>query len=495
MANDILELKNIGKTFSGVNVLRNVNLTIRQGEIHAILGENGAGKSTLIKIISGYHQPDVGGAILLNGVACEFKSPRDALDASISTIYQELLLCQQMTVAENICLNAQSAFHGIHQQKKAYRRFAADILEHIGHSEIDPDMLVGRLSIAKRQIVEIARALANDSKILLMDEPTSSIAQQDVDRLFSLIRQLRERGVAIIYISHRLGEVMEIADRATVLRDGDQIGTLERDELDVDRIINMMVGRSIENAYPKREVEPGDVVLRVNGLTTRKFHSVSFEVRSGEIFGISGLVGAGRTEILDALFGRLPILSGSVELFGKPYTPSSPAKAIDAGLAYVTEDRKRDGLVLCRPVDENVNLIDHRHVRGLLPVRRRRFAETADKYRTELDIRLHSIRQLVGTLSGGNQQKVVVAKWLTTMPRIVLFDEPTRGIDVKAKTSIYQLIGDMVEKGIAVIMVSSELPELLSISDKILVLCEGEQTALLRTCQTNSEEIMRYAMR
>ena len=490
----ILELKDIGKTFSGVNVLRNINMTIRRGEVHAILGENGAGKSTLIKILSGYHQPDDGGAILLGGVKREFKSPRGALDASVSTIYQELLLCPQMTVAENICLNVQSKFKGVHQQKKAYRKFAADILEDIGYSGINPDMPVMGLPIAKRQIVEIARALANNSKILLMDEPTSSIAQQDVDLLFRLIRRLRDQGVAIIYISHRLSEVMELCDRVTVLRDGDLIGTLEKDELDVDHIINMMVGRSIENIYPKHDVEIGDVVLRVRNLTTAKFKDVSFDVHSGEIFGISGLVGAGRTEILDALFGRLPILSGSIELFGKPFSPASPANAIRAGFAYVTEDRRETGLVLPRPVYENISMIDLRHIRGLKPVRRKRLVNAGNKYKDELDIRLNSIRQNVLTLSGGNQQKVVIAKWMTTAPKIVLFDEPTRGIDVKAKGSIYNLIGGMVDRGIAVVMVSSELPELLMVSDRILVMSEGAQTAVLQTSETSQEEIMRYSM-
>jgi len=288
---------------------------------------------------------------------------------------------------------------------------------------------------------------------------------------------------------------MDLSDRVTVLRDGDMIGTLDKKDLDVDRIINMMVGRSIENAYPKHNVPIGDVVLRVKDLTTSKFRNVSFDVHSGEIFGISGLVGAGRTEILDALFGRLPILSGSIELYGNPYTPSSPVHAIAEEIAYVTEDRRKTGLILCRPVDENINLLNLRRVRGFRPVRRKRFAEIAEKLKTNLDIRLNSIRQLAGTLSGGNQQKVVVAKWLTANPKVVLFDEPTRGIDVKAKTGIYDLIGEMVEKHIAVIVVSSELPELLSISDRILVMCEGEQTATLITSETSQEEIMHHSMR
>jgi len=495
MEDVVLELKNIGKTFSGVNVLRNVDLSIRKGEIHAILGENGAGKSTLIKIISGYHQPDAGGTVLLDGVPRVFKSPRDALEASVSTIYQELLLCPQMTVADNICLHIQDQFKGIHQQKKAYRKFAAGILERIGHSDIDPGMQVTKLSIAKRQVVEIARALAIDSKVLLMDEPTSSIAQHDADMLFDLIRKLRDEGVSVIYISHRLSEIMELCDRVTVLRDGDLIGTLEKEELDVDRIIQMMVGRSIDNIYPKHNVEIGEVVLRVRGLTTAKFEDVSFDVHSGEIFGISGLVGAGRTEILDALFGRLPILSGTIELFGKPFVPKSPAKAIEEGFAYVTEDRRGSGLALVRPVYENISIIDLRRIRGLKPIRRKLLYKNAEKYKTDLDIRLNSIRQIAWTLSGGNQQKVVIAKWLTTDPKIVLFDEPTRGIDVKAKGSIYNLIGEMVDNGIAVLMVSSELPELLTVSDRILVMCEGKQTATLNTSETSQEELMRYSMR
>jgi len=494
METNILELRNIGKTFSGVNVLRNIDLTVKRGTVHAVIGENGAGKSTLIKIISGCYQPDAGGSIRIDGEHRHFKSPRDALDASVSTIYQELLLCQQMTVAENICLNVQGRFKGVHQQKKGYRKFAAEILARIGQSEIDPDAQVGKLSIAKQQIVEIARALANDSKILLMDEPTSSIAQQDIDMLFALIRQLREQGVTILYISHRLSEIMELSDQVTVLRDGDLIDTLERGAFDVDQIIHMMVGRPIENAYPKREAPIGEVALRVNGLAGDRFRDVSFEVRRGEILGISGLVGAGRTEILDSLFGCIPIRSGSVELFDQPYTPTTPASAIAAGLAYVTENRRKTGLVLCRPVDENINLIDLRHTRGLRPVRRKRFAKNAEKYKNELDIRLNSVRQLTSTLSGGNQQKTVVAKWLLTEPKVVFFDEPTRGIDVKAKAGIYDLIGEMVARQLAVVMVSSELPELLSISDRIVVMCEGRQTATLHTRETTQEEIMRHSM-
>lgn len=493
MSDIVLEMKNIGKTFSGVNVLRGIDMTVHRGSVHCIMGENGAGKSTLIKILSGYHQPDKGGEILVNGLPVDFKVPKDAINAQIVTIYQELTLCPLMTVADNICLNIQDRFKGVLQRKKECITIASEILERIGHPEIDPQSKAGELSIAQKQFVEIAKALVCDVKVLLMDEPTSSIAKQDVESLFVLIKELCKQGVAVIYISHKIPEVIELADRVTVLRDGNLVGNLERDEIKSNKIISLMVGRNITNAYPKEKVQLGNEILKVDGVSTRFFSDVSFTVRKGEIFGITGLVGSRRTEILDAIFGRLPLTAGSIEINGVPYLPKNPRHAIKNKIAYITEDRRISGLVLCRPVEENLNLICIQKPHILGTVDRKEFKENAERQKQDMDIRLNRIKQLTLTLSGGNQQKVVFGKWMTLDPVILLFDEPTRGIDIKAKASIYELIGRMVRAGKAVVIVSNELPELLNVSDRILVMYEGKQKAILQTNNTNQEEIMKYA--
>jgi len=490
----VLELKGIGKTFSSVNVLRDINLELKEGEIHCLIGENGAGKSTLIKILSGYHKPDEGGEIRMYGEPITFRDPRDAIKNSILAIYQELTLCPQLTVAENICLNIQDSFPGVLKATKAYTEKAREVLERIGHPDIDPHARVADLSIAQKQLVEIAKALVCHAKVLLMDEPTSSIAGQDISSLFSVIRRLRDDGVCIIYISHKLSEIIELADRVTVLRDGNLVGTLEREEIDQEDIISMMVGRTLDNAYPKAVVNLGQEMFIAKNLSSSHFENVNFSVREGEIFGITGLVGAGRTEILDAIFGRIPLTSGSITLNGMPYEPSNPRHAINNALAYITEDRRTSGLIGCRPVDENINLVILQNKTPLGIVNQKKFRQHAESEKQNMDIRLNSLKQLVSTLSGGNQQKVVIGKWMCMTPKVVLFDEPTRGIDIKAKASIYELLGKMVQKGMSVIMVSSELQELISVSDRILVMCEGKQKAILNTKETSQEEIMGYAV-
>ena len=494
MSNSVLELKNIGKTFSAVNVLRDIDLSVKMGDIHCLIGENGAGKSTLIKILSGYHQPDPGGEIYIDGQKVVFNNPKDAINASIMTIYQELTLCPLMTVAENICLNIQDRFEGVFQAKKQYTQVAEEVLARIGHPEIDPGAKVAELSIAKQQLVEIAKALVCNAKILLMDEPTSSIANQDIESLFEVIRKLKREGVTIIYISHKMAEITELADKVTVLRDGNLIGTINREDIDQDTIISMMVGRTLTNAYPKANVDIGEVTVEVENLSTEFFRNVNFNVHRGEVFGITGLVGSRRTEILDALFGRLPVKSGHIKIHGKDYAPKNPRNAIDRGIAYITEDRRVSGLVLCRPVDENLNMVVIQDETKLGLIDRKEFADVAEKEKADMDIRLNSVKQLASTLSGGNQQKVVIGKWMASEPNIILLDEPTRGIDIKAKAGIYELLGKMVQSGFSVIMVSSELQEILNVSDRIMVMCEGEQKAILKTADTNQEEIMGYAM-
>lgn len=490
----ILELENIGKTFSGVNVLRDINLQLVKGEVHALLGENGAGKSTLIKILSGYHSPDEGGVIRIAGKAVSFSNPKDALDASIHTIYQELTLCPMMTVAENIVLDKQGYFSGIFQKKNEFTTVAEKVLERLGQTDIRPNDTIKELSIAQQQVVEIAKALTSNAQIVLMDEPTSSISQADADKLMDIIRSLRDDGVTIIYISHRLHEIDGIADRVTVLRDGDHVGTVDNADVTEYDLINMMVGRELTNVYPKREVEIGKPVLTVENLSSGEtFQEVSFEVREGEIFGIGGLVGAKRTEVLETLFGLRPITNGKIYLKGKVFDPTDPREAIKNKIAFVTEDRKKTGLVLCLPVYENINLINAQKKSVLGYLDWKKLWGIAEKQKETLNIRLNRLDQLMSTLSGGNQQKVALGKWLEFAPDIILFDEPTRGIDIGAKTEIYSIMGKLAAAGTAIVMVSSELPELISIADRILVLREGKMRGIVAREQATQEFIMSLA--
>ncbi len=489
----ILELNNVSKTFSGITVLKNVDLDIKKGEVHALLGENGAGKSTLIKIISGYHPMDDGGELKFHGETLEIMSPKDSIKAHISTIYQELTLCPDLTVAENIALDKQDYFKGPFQQQKEFSTLARKTLDSIDNFNLDTKSMISELSIAQRQIVEIAKAVASNAEVILMDEPTASISQKDADALMRIILKLKEKGVSIIYISHRIHEIRKIADRVTVLRDGEKIGTLDKSEMSDEQIISMMVGRKMTQMYPKKKINLGETVLKVKNLTTKKFRKVTFEVKRGEIFGMAGLVGAGRTDICDALFGRLPILSGEIELFGDPFYPKNPKDSIDKGIAYITENRKETGLCLPLSVHENINLVNLREKTPMGIVNEKRFTELSEKYKKKLDIRIQSINMLVTKLSGGNQQKVVLGKWLEFAPQIILFDEPTKGIDVGTKAEIYRIMGDLVSQGITIIMVSSELPEILAVTDRILVMREGEARGIINTPEATAEEIMRLA--
>lgn len=490
----MLELANIGKTFAGVSVLRNVNLQLQKGEVHALIGENGAGKSTLIKILSGYYLPDRGGEIRMNGKPVVFYNPKDAMDASIHTIYQELTLCPLMSVTENIVLDKQHFFPGFLQKKRGFRDLAVKALEKLGQGDIDPNRLVKNLSIAQQQVVEIAKAITSNAQIVLMDEPTSSISQSDADKLFNIIRGLRADGVTIVYISHRLHEIDGIADRITVLRDGDLVGTVNRAEVTERDLIRMMVGRELTTMYPKVNVPIAEPALRVENLSSDgAFRGISFEVRKGEIFGIGGLVGAKRTELLEALFGLRPITAGRILVNGKEFRPKNPRQAIRNRIAFVTEDRKKSGLVLCLPVYENINLINAQKKVPFGWIDWRRLIGIAEKQKKALNIRLNRMEQTVGTLSGGNQQKVALAKWLEFEPDVILFDEPTRGIDIGAKTEIYSIMGALAARGTAIVMVSSELPELLSVADRIMVLREGEMKGIVRREEATQEMIMSLA--
>ncbi len=494
MGDYTLELRQISKSFPGIIALDNVNFEVRSGEVHALLGENGAGKSTLIKILSGYHPPDPGGEMLLGGEPITFRNPKDAIEASIHTIYQELTLCPHMSVAENIVLDKQDQFKGFLQRRHEYKAIASQALEDLGQSEIDPNWLVKDLSIAQQQVVEIAKAVTAKAKFVLMDEPTSSISQNDADILMNIIRSLRADGVAIIYISHRLHEIGGIADRITVLRDGKLVGTVNNSDVTENDLITMMVGRALDNVYPKREVPIGDVVLRVENLASGELlKGISFDVHRGEIFGIGGLVGSMRTETLEALFGMRPITDGNIYLNGEEFHPLSPRQAIKHKIAFVTEDRKKSGLVLCLPVHENINIVNAQRPSFAGILNWSKLKSVANNHRKSLNIKVRSIEQIVSSLSGGNQQKVALAKWLDFNPELIIFDEPTRGIDIGAKTEIYSIMGELAAQGTAIVMVSSELPELISVADRIMVMQEGRMKGIVSKEEATQELVMSMA--
>lgn len=490
----ILSVRNLKKSFDGVPVLEDINLDFIKGEVHAILGENGAGKSTLIKIISGYHPLD-SGKIIFNGREVNFKSPKDALMANIHTIYQELNVCSDMTVAENIIINNVATYGKIFQRRDKYTKDVLEIFKKLNQYDMDLKTPAGNLSVAKRQIIEIAKAVLGNAKIIIMDEPTSSISQSDAEVLKKLILSLKQEGITVLYITHRLQEIYEIADRLTVLRDGHFIGTLNRDEFNDDKIITMMVGRKLKNLYPKKQVKIGEKILEVKNLTSHdgKFHDISFSLKKGEILGIGGLVGSGRSELFEAIFGLRKIAGGEIYYNNSKISIESPRCAINQGISFITEDRNRTGLIPYFSVRENINLINSQFVNTLGVLKLKTLNEIAIKYQKRLNIRLHSLSQMITSLSGGNQQKVAVAKWLEIEPKIILFDEPTRGIDIGAKTEIYKIMGELVSRGIAIIMISSELPELLSVTDRILVMRQGSIVAELISENTSQEEIMRYA--
>jgi ABC-type sugar transport system ATPase subunit len=432
--------------------------------------------------------------VLISGRPVSFKRPKDAIDESIITIYQELSLCPHMTVAENIVLDKQDQFKGFLQRKNEYRVIATQALEELGQLDIDPDSLVTDLSIAQQQVVEIAKAVISKAKFILMDEPTSSISQSDADKLMDIIRGLRSKGVAIIYISHRLHEIGGIADRITVLRDGELVGTVNNEDVTENDLITMMVGRKPTDMYPKRDVPIGDVVLKVENLTSGDMlRGVSFEVREGEILGIGGLVGSMRTETLETLFGMRPITDGKIFLHGEEFKPVNPRQAIEHGIAFVTEDRKKSGLVLCLPVFENINMLNAQEPSFAGTLNWQKLKEAAQTHRKTLNIRVSKIEQIVESLSGGNQQKVALAKWLDFSPEVIIFDEPTRGIDIGAKTEIYSIMGDLAAQGTAIIMVSSELPELVSIADRILVMQDGHMRGIVSKAEMTQERILSLA--
>jgi rhamnose transport system ATP-binding protein len=489
----ILELNNISKAFPGVQALSDVHFEMLPGEVHALLGENGAGKSTLIKIVSGVHKPDTGD-IRMDGQPIHFNNPRDAQAKGIATIYQELSLYPELSVAENIFMgHAPRNNFGAIDWREMQKR-AREILDSLNIHDMDVNRKVGTMTVGNRQRVEIAKALSLNARILIMDEPTAALTEADVQRLFSIVRLLRERGVGIIYISHRLQEVFELADRVTVLRDGHYVDTKPIAEVNENNLISMMVGRTIDNLFPKLEANIGEVVLEVKNLVRKPLtRNVSFNVRAGEIVGFAGLVGSGRSEVAQVIFGFTPAESGSISVNGKTVQIKNPAQAMSLGIAYVPEDRGTQGLIRKMRVRENASLAILRSlVRGLFIDRKAEMTLAKDTIR-QLNIRAFSPEQIVGKLSGGNQQKIVVGKWLASKPKILIMDEPTRGIDVGAKAEIHRLMSELAQQGMAVIMISSELPEILGMSDRILVMREGAVVGEFSRAEA-SQEVIASAM-
>jgi ABC-type sugar transport system ATPase subunit len=472
-----LQLAAISKSFSGVAVVKDVDFDVHAGEVHALMGENGAGKSTLIKIVSGVYRPD-GGEIRLGDRPTHFASPREAVKAGIATVHQELLLFPELTVAENIFLGhaPRARLGGV--SWSTMRRRARDLLDQLHSHDLDVEALVRDLSVANRQRVEIARALSHAPKVLILDEPTAALSDVDAQRLLEIVRALRARGVAIVYVSHRMAEVFDIADRVTVLRDGRRIDTQPIAAVDHAGLVTQMVGRRVEQMYPKVEILPGPPLLQVRELTCgAKVHQVSFDLHAGEIVGIAGLIGSGRTELAQTLFGITPATSGQLRVMGEPVVVSSPAQARDLGVAYVPEDRGLQGLIRAQSVRSNVSLASLARVSVGGMIDHAKETAAAQRAIQEFGIRARGPGQPVWQLSGGNQQKVVLAKWLATDPRIVILDEPTRGIDVGARAEIYALISRLAQQGLAILVISSDLPEVLGLSDRVLVMSRGRVVA------------------
>jgi ribose transport system ATP-binding protein len=481
-ATPILEMRGISKTFSGLRVLKEVDLTVHAGEVHALMGENGAGKSTLMKVLSGAHQADAGGEIRIDGRRVASYGPGAAKEHGVAVIYQELSLCPNLSVAENIYLGRELK-RGWSVDRKAMEAGCVDVLKRLG-AEFKPQTKVSTLSIAERQLVEIARAIHAHARILVMDEPTTPLSSRETDRLFALIRQLRQEGLAIVYISHRMAEIYELSDKVSVLRDGKHVGMLARDELSAEALVKMMVGRDLSGFYKKEHApyDPGNVVMRVRDMADgKRVRGCSFDLHAGEVLGIAGLVGAGRTELARLIFAADPRISGTLEVAGKAVTSlRGPVDAIRAGVAYLTEDRKSQGLFLDMSVRDNINVCacvpDASHG-GVLD--RSRGAQRAGAAIKSLAIRVASPNINVGALSGGNQQKVLLARLLEIKPHVLILDEPTRGVDIGAKSEIYRIINELAQAGIGVVVISSELPEIVGTSDRVLVMREGELVAEL----------------
>lgn len=494
MSEFVLETQGVCKNFGGISALSNVDFQLRAGEIHALVGENGAGKSTFIKTLGGVFKPDAG-SILVDGNRAEIEKPEDAHNLGIRIVYQELNLVPPLTIAENLFLGEPPVTGPLGTIDRRLMEVEAEHAFHQLGCKIDVRRKVRDLSVAEQQLVEIARATRANLNILVLDEPTAALTEREAHQLRQLVKRLVGGGVSAIFISHKLNEVMELADRATVFRDGHVVGTVEGAEITRDTLIRMMVGREITDLFPKTEAARGEPAMVVEGLCGARFSNVSFEVREGEILGISGLMGSGRTELVRGIFGADPVTSGRVVVGDEEVKRGSPSASIKAGLALVPEDRKGQGLILGMPVAGNILIPNLNAVSRLGMVIKSRAEELVGRLVSLLQIASQRpMTQKAGELSGGNQQKVVVAKWLGSNAKVLLLDEPTRGIDVGAKSEIHRLMGDFVKAGKAIVMVSSELPEVLGVSDRIMVMHEGQVRGILPRETANEENVIKLAL-
>lgn len=487
-----IEMKGIDKSFGTNQVLKNAGFLLKDGEVHALMGENGAGKSTLMKILTGVYTRDAG-TVLVDGKEVVYKNPQEAEKAGIVFIYQELNVLFDLTVEENLFMGKELTKGFGVCDKKAMRKKAQEIMDRMGVN-IPVTAQMSDLSVGQQQMVEICKALMVDAKVLIMDEPTAALTQSETEVLFEVIKSLRAKGVSIVYISHRMEEIFELCDRITVLRDGSYIDTKYIKDINMDDIVQMMIGRTIGERFPKRDVQMGKEVIRVEGLTSGKlFKNVNFSVRAGEVLGVSGLMGAGRTEIMQAIFGNIPVESGKIYIDGKEVTIKNPRQAIAAGIGFITEDRKTEGLLLEKSIAENIEIVNLNKVSKNSVISMAKQKALVKKGIEEFRIKCFGPDHECNNLSGGNQQKVVLAKWIYTDPKILILDEPTRGVDIGAKKEIYSVINDLAAKGVAVIMVSSELPEVLGMSDRIMVVHEGKVTGIVEASEVDQAKVMTLA--
>lgn len=487
-----IEMRGIDKLFGSNQVLKQAGFTLESGEVHALMGENGAGKSTLMKILTGVYTKDAG-TVLVDGKEVNYKNPQEAEKAGIVFIYQELNVMFDLTVEENLFMGKE--IHGKFGicDKKAMQKKAQEALNILGVN-ISPKTVMAELSVGQQQMVEICKALMADAKVIIMDEPTAVLTQSETVALFKVIESLRKKGVSMVYISHRMEEIFELCDRITVLRDGSYIGVKNIPETNMNEIVKMMIGREIGERYPSRNVKIGKEVLKVKELTRKgTFHDVNFSVRAGEVLGVSGLMGAGRTEIMQAIFGNLSYESGTIEIDGKEVKISNPRQAMEHGIGFITEDRKTEGLMLDKSIRENISLCNLRRISKSSVISREAEKNMVAEAIKDLRIKCFGSYHECNNLSGGNQQKVVLAKWILTNPKILILDEPTRGVDIGAKKEIYSIINKLAAQGVAIIMVSSELPEVLGMSDNIMVVREGEVRGIISYEEANQERVMTLA--
>lgn len=490
----ILEMKDIDKRFSGVHALKSVNLELKKGEVHALMGENGAGKSTLMKVLCGIHKRD-GGTVHLFGQEVNFNTIKESQDAGISIIHQELNMMNHLTVAQNIYIGREPMINGVYIDDKKMEKDAQELFDRIG-VKIDPSAVLGTLTVGKQQMVEIAKAVSRDCKILILDEPTAALTQVEVEELFKIMNDLKAKGIGMVYISHRMDEINRISDRITVMRDGEYVGTLITKDTTKDEIVKMMVGRVIYGDKKEESTVPenAEVVLEVKNLNRGKeIRDVSFKLRKGEILGFSGLMGAGRTEVARAIYGADPIDSGEVFINGEKVKIKTPADAVKTGICYLSEDRKRYGLMLDKSVAENSVLASLDNYIKLGWINDGLIDKEAEEANAKLKTKTPSMKQLLKNLSGGNQQKVIIARWLLKNSDIFIFDEPTRGIDIGAKSEMYTLMEELAALGKSVIMISSELAEIQRLSDRVVVMCEGRITGEIDIKDATQERIMAYA--